>query len=582
MPFRKLSIKNKLVLIILIAAFIALGLGFTFVIINDIRTFREDMLYNTVINARLIGEYAVTPLVFNDQEGAGEILKKLSALPGIMNGHVYDSNGNLFAVYNRQGAMATAPPALPEGSSEFTGEYLHAVSPITYKNQKYGSIYLRASTSLLTDKINKYLFTMLLLGSGIMFISYVLAVRLQKILSGPILDLTGITRKISEEGDYSLRIERKGTDEISALYDSFNEMLKQVNIRETALLKEKVKLRKYLDTSAVIVVILDIDQRVALINKKGCEILGYAEEEIIGKNWFDTFLAEKDENVTRETFSKLLSGNIEPVEIEYYENVILTRSGEERLIEWYNTVLRDDRNNVTGTLSSGSDVTERRLDIDKIKASLKEKELLLREIHHRVKNNMQVISSLLSLQSGQIKDSRYAEIFNDTKTRIKTMSLVHEKLYMSKDMASIDFDDYIRDLSEGLFSVYKASARDISLTVDAENVFLNVDTAIPCGLVINELLSNSLKHAFPGDSKGEITIHLGQTVVKDKTVCDLIFSDTGVGIPDGIDIRKTESLGLQLIVTLVEHQLRGTLDLDRTKGTKFHIRFSEADYRKRI
>jgi PAS domain S-box-containing protein len=580
MLFRGLSIKNKLVVIILTVAFIATGLGFTFVIISDIRTFRENMVDNAVINARLIGEYAVTPLVFNDQKGAEEILKKLSALPDMMNGYVYDNDGNLFAFYNREGAMTTAPPALREGASEFNGEYLHAVSPIIYKNKKYGRIYLRASTSLLTNKINKYLFTMLLLASGIMFISYVMAVRLQKILSGPIHDLTSMTRKISVEGDYSLRIERKGTDEISALYDSFNEMLKQVNVREAALLKEKEKLRKYLDSSAVIVVILDIDQRVALINKKGCEILEYKEEEIIGKNWFDNFLPEKAMHEAKKTFSVLVSGDIEPV--EYYENGVLSRTGEERLIAWYNTVLRDDKNSIIGTLSSGVDITEKKLAIDKIKASLKEKELLLREVHHRVKNNMQVISSLLSLQSDQVKDSQYADIFNDTKNRVKTMSLVHEKLYMSEDLTSVDFNDFIKDLSQGLFSVYKASAQHISLTIDAEDVFLKIDTAIPCGLVINELLSNSLKHAFPGGRKGEINVYLGKILVEGKNMYDLVISDNGVGIPEGIDIRETKTLGLPLITTLVERQLRGTLDLDRTKGTKFHIRFKEVSYSKRI
>lgn len=580
MLFRGLSIKNKLVVIILTVAFIATGLGFTFVIISDIRTFRDNMVDNTVMNARLIGEYAVTPLVFDDREGAQEILNKLGALPDMMNGYVYDNDGGLFASYNREGPMTAPLPEIGERASEFSGGYLHVVSPIIYKDKQYGRIYLRASTGLLSNKINKYLFTMLLLGSGIMIISYFLAVRLQKILSGPILDLTRMTRKISEEGNYFLRLERKGTDEISALYDSFNEMLRQVNIREAALLKEKEKLSTYLDISAVIVVVLDKDQKVTLINKKGCEILEYGEEEIIGRNWFVNFLPERARLEAEKTFMKLMSGNVAPV--EYYENAVVTRRGEERLIEWYNTVIRDDENTIIGTLSSGGDITERRMAIDKIKASLREKELLLREIHHRVKNNMQVISSLLSLQSEQIRDSEYPDILNDTRNRIKTMSLVHEKLYMSKDMASIDFNDYIRDLSKGLFSVYAARARDIVLTIDAENVFLRVDTAIPCGLVINELLSNSLKHAFPDGRKGEIHIYLGKPVAEDDTVVDMIFSDNGVGIPEEIDIRKTKSMGLQLITTLVEHQLRGTLDLDRTNGTRFHIRFREVNYTTRM
>ena len=240
------------------------------------------------------------------------------------------------------------------------------------------------------------------------------------------------------------------------------------------------------------------------------------------------------------------------------------------------------RGEVIGTQGTAVDITEQKTAFSKLEASLKEKELLLREIHHRVKNNMQVISSLLSLQTDQIRDSQYAEIFNDTKNRVKTMSLVHEKLYMSKDLASIDFRDYIKDLAESLFSAYKTTARNITFNIEVEDVSLNVDTAIPCGLLINELLSNSLKHAFPGGRKGKINISLEKTLAEDKTVYDLVVSDDGIGIPDGIDIRETSSLGLPLVNTLAERQLRGTLELDRTKGTKFHIRFREVTYGKRM
>jgi len=217
-----------------------------------------------------------------------------------------------------------------------------------------------------------------------------------------------------------------------------------------------------------------------------------------------------------------------------------------------------------------------------IRASLKEKEVLLREIHHRVKNNMQVISSLLNLQADQIKDDQYIEMFSESKNRIKSMGLVHEKLYLSQDIANIDFGDYIKTLANSLFSFYETVIGNISLHVDVKDVVFGVDTAIPCGLVINELLSNTLKHAFPEDRKGEIKVTLKKGEDKAGLLYDLTISDNGIGMPKDLDIRKTETLGLQLVTTLVENQLRGTLEMVSSAGTEFHIRFGETKYKKRF
>lgn len=162
------------------------------------------------------------------------------------------------------------------------------------------------------------------------------------------------------------------------------------------------------------------------------------------------------------------------------------------------------------------------------------------------------------------------------------MSLVHEKLYQSGDLASIDFNDYIKALTHSLFVFYEASAGKVSSHIDAEDIVLGIDTAVPCGLIINELLSNSLKHAFPGERKGEVHIIFKKEETNGETCYNLTVSDNGIGIPENLDIRITKSLGLQLVTTLVDHQLMGTINLDRTNGTGFHIRFKEVSYKKRI
>lgn len=230
--------------------------------------------------------------------------------------------------------------------------------------------------------------------------------------------------------------------------------------------------------------------------------------------------------------------------------------------------LIDWRDRIVSKVVVLRDVTDRKRS-EKIKQSLKEKEILLQEIHHRVKNNIQVISSLLNLQSRHIKDKKYADMLKESQDRIQSMGLIHEKLYRSGNLARINFNEYITDLVKSLFRSYGASARDIALNIEG-NVFLGIDTAIPCGLIINELVSNALKHAFPHGG-GEITI-----VFRSFNGCiELVVRDNGIGMPDNIDFKTTESLGLHLVTILAEDQLGGEITLDKSEGTAFHIIFKK-------
>jgi two-component system, sensor histidine kinase PdtaS len=211
----------------------------------------------------------------------------------------------------------------------------------------------------------------------------------------------------------------------------------------------------------------------------------------------------------------------------------------------------------------------------KLKNSLKEKELLLKEIHHRVKNNMQIISSLLNLQSKYIKDKDDLEIFKESQNRVKSMAKIHEKLYQSESLAKINFADYVKSVEMDLFRSYGADPNRIKLETNFDDVQLNINTAIPCGLIINELITNSLKYAFPDARKGKININL----LKDEDDnFNLTLSDDGIGFPESLDFRNTETLGLQLVNMLVR-QLNGSIKLDRSQGTKFKIKFKELEYR---
>ena len=202
-----------------------------------------------------------------------------------------------------------------------------------------------------------------------------------------------------------------------------------------------------------------------------------------------------------------------------------------------------------------------------IQASLQEKEVLLKEIHHRVKNNLQLISSMMRLQSGKMEDANMLHVFKESQDRVKTMARIHEELYRSKDLARIDFAQYVQGLTTNLVRSFGSG---IKLIVDINDIYFGIDTAIPCGLIINELVSNCLKYAFPEGKQGEIRIGL-RTNGSDQFT--LTVRDNGVGFPVDLNFQKTNSLGLQLVNTLAK-QLRGTIQLDRDSGTAFAITFA--------
>jgi two-component sensor histidine kinase len=205
---------------------------------------------------------------------------------------------------------------------------------------------------------------------------------------------------------------------------------------------------------------------------------------------------------------------------------------------------------------------------DQIIASLKEKEVLLKEIHHRVKNNMQIISSLLKIQETKLKDQSIIKAFQESQNRIRSMAMIHEKLYKSEDLARIDIGKYIKSLATDLFWTYNISPDTITLKIRVKNVFLDINLAIPCGLIINELVSNSLKYAFPDGRKGEIVIDFKY---KNKKYY-LTVSDNGVGFPKKVDFENMESLGLQL-VNLLSKRIGGDIKLNFIGGTSVQVSF---------
>jgi PAS domain S-box-containing protein len=221
---------------------------------------------------------------------------------------------------------------------------------------------------------------------------------------------------------------------------------------------------------------------------------------------------------------------------------------------------------------------ERKKAEDRLKASLGEKEVLLREVHHRVYNNMQIISSLLNLQASQMKDENALKMSKESQSRIRSMALIHEKLYKSQDFSHINFPDYIRSFATHLFQFNQVNPVLIQLKLDLEDVFLDIQTAIPCGLILNELITNALKYAFPKNSGGEITVELHPA---GDHAFQMVVKDDGVGIPEDMDIQHPKSFGLQIVKMLVT-QLEGNMEVQRKGGTIFKIVFRELKYNSRF
>jgi len=319
-------------------------------------------------------------------------------------------------------------------------------------------------------------------------------------------------------------------------------------------------------------IIVAQDGLLKFVNRATSEMVGYPETELISRP-FPEFIHPDDRERVVASYWKRLAGKTAQ---SRYDIRLLTRDGGVKWVE-IGAVLIDweDR---PATLNFLTDVTDRHKGEESIQASLREKEVMLREIHHRVKNNMQVISSLFNLQAGKTANEEYREILKEGQTRIRAMSLVHEKLYQSRDLSKIDLAVYIQSLADHLFNAYLTDSNRIRLETDLEEVPLDINSAVPCGLILNELISNSLKHAFPEGRKGLIRIGLKRG--SDGTII-LRVADDGIGFPKDIDFLQFESLGLQIAKLLVG-QLDGTIEIDRENGTTFTVTFRELKYAPRI
>jgi PAS domain S-box-containing protein len=316
----------------------------------------------------------------------------------------------------------------------------------------------------------------------------------------------------------------------------------------------------------------DLNGNITFVNHIGHQIFGYTPEELNKGINMIQILVPEDRARAMKNNQRILNGE----KLPFGEFTALKKDGTTfPIIVNTNLIIQEDK--IIGLRGILVDISELKDAENKIKASLKDKEVLLREIHHRVKNNMQIISSLLNLQIDYLNDEDAVDVLKESQNRVKSMAMIHEKLYLSTDLTKINFVDYIQSLISNLFYSYNVKEDHIKPILKIEDVNLNIETAIPCGLIITELISNCLKYAFPNQMKGKIIISLKQ--VEDKF--ELIISDNGIGLPENININKIKTLGILLVKSLTE-QIDGKISIQRKNGTQFKITFKELKYKERI
>jgi PAS domain S-box-containing protein len=308
------------------------------------------------------------------------------------------------------------------------------------------------------------------------------------------------------------------------------------------------------------------DNKLIYISPAYEEVWGRTCESLpeISQMWRDTIHPEDQARVFA-TAENVRAGN--DCDLEYR---IVRSNGEIRWVRDRAFPVSNDSGEVYRIAGIMDDVTESKQSIEQIKTSLHEKEVLLKEIHHRVKNNMQVITSLLSLQAKTISDKKALTVFEDSQNRVKSMALIHETLYQSKDLSRINFAEYLQKLVAHVSRSYRLRPNAVKINLHVNDVALPIDTAVPCGLIINELASNALKYAFPADTRGEVNITFGRTDDQ-YTLC---VSDTGVGLPPDFEPEQGKSLGMKL-VRMLTSQLSGEMEYRNGVGTTFQITFPE-------
>ncbi len=433
-------------------------------------------------------------------------------------------------------------------------------------NGEIATVRLGMSPDHITKLINDTIFQTIEIILLIMVSGIIIAFVISEYMVRPVIELKNAASEIGL-GHLDTQISVKSNDEIGELGLAFNKMAEDLKRSNEKIISEKEYTDNIVYCITESLIVVSPGGIIQTTNDSTTSLLEYGKEELIGQPISRVLL-----NGEQFVLDIMKGKEATKTNSSYHMDMtFISKSSRKIPIILSGSVMFDKSRNITGILCVSQDITERKIAQDNMKKSLQEKEVLLREIHHRVKNNMQIISSLLYLQMEAVKDTRLSQALMESQNRITSMALIHEKLYQSSDLMLINFKEYINDLAVGLFQAYGVNMGIIKLNINIEDTSMDIDHAIPAGLIINELITNSLKYAFPEGRKGIIYIIL--KTMKDNMV-ELVIGDNGIGLPRDFDFKKSKTLGLHLVTTLVENQLNGKINIHNNNGgTEFAIQF---------
>ncbi|MEI6126053.1 MAG: histidine kinase dimerization/phosphoacceptor domain -containing protein [Pseudomonadota bacterium] len=567
---------------------------FIYLYITSTRAEKADELQSLAASAAM---NVASALVFEDQTSAEELLNMLKAYPDITIACIYDRRGNVFAVSGGMTSTSDCPKDLSaDNRLFFTQTSCTVFQDIVFNNEKAGTLFLSNNLNYIHMAVRRYL----VLSSGIMlgalFLISLITNLMQRMVTTPLVRLTEIMKSVARDKNYTVRAKGESRDEIGILIDGFNMMVQEVQTRDETL-ENKVSVRtaqlettnknlenamKELMAAQELLcnneVILKAAQKISRI---GSFEVDFANRSVF---WSDEFFNLLGYTVGEVQPSRdVLLSHIHPDDLPAYkphiesfdreaaeqqlEFRLITRSSTVRHMRQRDRLEVDSGGNPVKFLGTLQDITDAKAAEEAMRSSLEEKELLLKEVHHRVKNNLATVSALLQLQSLQKNDPYLKDSFQACRDRIQSMALVHNMFYESNNFANIDFKPFVERLINFLMGTY-LPPRGVEVELNIDTMLLSLDNAIPCGLIITELFTNAFKYAFPQDGAGRISVEC----TRENGVCSLRFSDNGAGIPADLTLDNCKTLGLTLVRELTA-QLQGTLLLERSEGTTILINF---------
>ena len=422
------------------------------------------------------------------------------------------------------GKIQHRPNVMPDFKKEgvfFDNGFLQLYRPVLFNGVFIGAVCIKSDLSDMTSILKSQVWTTTLVVILSLLLAFFLSSGLQKVITAPIIKLADLAKSVSEKKDFSLRSENHHVDEIALLVDAFNNMLQEIEEQNRSLVFSRREAEEFATKAHGLMI------KVTQINMQLKEEIGIRKE-----------MENKLEDLVNQRTSQLKKSN-------------------ELLVK---------------------EVTERQAAEEKISNSLAEKNLLLGEIHHRVRNNLQVISSLLDLTRRRTVNPEARGVLTDATSKIHTMAFIHSQLYESENFSRIEMGSHVKKLSNHLSQIYGAWKKGITTVFDCSDLYLSVSQAIPCALILNEVISNVFKHAYQEGTTGQC--HISVKTIEEDTA-SISVKDDGVGMPDGWDIEESETLGMKLIKNLILRQLKGEFHLENNgDGTRvsmvFHIVHDDA------